>query len=102
LQFDGLEVDEFRKSLLKFRSRIEAIMQKPNQESKLLFEREKYMVKLQQLKTDIGIWENNIGFFANSTKAEAMVRDFQVKIKEARENIRLLEEKIIILDELNL
>jgi len=102
IQFDSLEVDEFRKSLLKFRNRIEAIMQKPNPEAKLRFERDKYMVKLQQLRTDIGVWENNIGFFANSASAEAMLKDFEVKIKEAKENIHLLEEKITIIDELNM
>jgi triphosphoribosyl-dephospho-CoA synthetase len=101
-QFDGLEVDEFRKSLLKFRNRIEGIMQKPNPQGKLRFEREKYMIKLQQLKSDIGVWENNIGFFANTGNAEVMLKDFEVKIKEARETIHLLEEKITILDELNL
>jgi hypothetical protein len=95
-------VDEFRKSLLKFRNRIEAILQKPNPEGKIRFEREKYMVKLQQLKTDIGVWENNIGFFANTSSAEAMLKDFEIKIKEAKETIRLLEEKITIIDELNL
>ncbi len=101
-QFDLLEVDEFRKSLLKFRTRIDAIMHKPNPEGKIRYEREKYMVKLQQLKTDIGVWENNIGFFANTTNAESMLKDFGIKIKEARENIRLLEEKITIIDELNM
>ena len=101
-QFDGLEVDEFKKSLLKFRNRIEGMMQKPNAESKLRFEREKYMVKLQQLKSDIGVWENNIGFFANTANAEAMLKDFNVKINEAREAIQLLQEKISIMDELNL
>jgi hypothetical protein len=101
-QFDSLEVDEFRKSLLKFRNRIEGLMQKPNPEGKIRFEREKYMIKLTQLKSDIGVWENNIGFFANTGKAEAMLKDFEIKINEAKENIRLLEEKIMIIDELNL
>jgi hypothetical protein len=102
LQFDSLEVDEFRKSLIKFRNRIDEILQKPNPEGKIRFEREKYMVKLQQLKTDIGVWENNIGFFANTSNAESMLKDFEIKIKEARETIRLLEEKITIIDELNI
>ena len=101
-QFDGLEVDEYRKNILKFRNRIEAIMQKPNPEGKIRFERDKYMVKLQQLKTDIGVWENNIGFFANTSNAESMLKDFNIKITEARDTIRMLEEKITIIDELNL
>ncbi len=102
IQFDGLEVDEFKKNILKFKNRIESIMQKPNPEGKLRYEREKYMVKLQQLKGDIGIWENNIGFFANTENAESMLKDFEVKIANAKETIHLLEEKIFILDGLNL
>jgi len=101
-QFDGLEVDENKKSLLKFKNRIEGLLQKANQESKIRFEREKYMIKLQQLKTDIGVWENNIGFFANTSKAESMLKDFAIKIKEARDAINLLEEKINIIDDLNI
>jgi len=101
-QYDSLEVDESKKNLLKFKNRFEGLLQKPNQESKIRFERDKYMAKLQQLKTDIGVWENNIGFFANSSKAEAMLKDFAVKIAEAREAIHLLEEKITIIDELNI
>jgi hypothetical protein len=101
-QFDGLELDENKKSLLKFRNRIEGLAQKTNPETKIRFEREKYMIKLQQLKTDIGVWENNIGFFANTSSAESMLKDFGVKIKEAKDTIRLLEEKITIIDELNI
>lgn len=101
-QYDSLEVDESKKNLLKFKNRLEGLLQKPNQESKIRFERDKYMAKLQQLKTDIGVWENNIGFFANSSKAESMLKDFAVKIAEAREAIHLLEEKITIIDELNI
>jgi hypothetical protein len=101
-QFDLLDLDENKKSLLKFRNRIEGLVQKTNPETKIRFEREKYMIKLQQLKTDIGVWENNIGFFANTSSAEAMVKDFGIKIKEAKDTIRLLEEKITIIDELNI
>jgi hypothetical protein len=79
---------------------LESILQKPKSEIKLRFEREKYMNKLQQLKNDIGVWENNIGFFSNSKNAGSMLKDFEEKIKVAKVTIRTLEEKITIIDEL--
>ncbi len=100
--FDNLEVDDLKKNVLKFESRIENIMQKPHSGQKLRYEREKYMNKLQQLKSDIAVWENNIGFFANNKKSIGMKRDFQKKIESAHQKIKLLEEKISLLDELEL
>ncbi len=100
--FDNLKVDDLKKNVLKFSSRIEGIMQKPRSGQKLRFEREKYMNKLQQLKSDISVWENNIGFFANNENSEEMRRDFEKKIESARQKIKLLEEKINLIDEFDL
>ncbi|MEG2759640.1 MAG: hypothetical protein RR908_07175 [Rikenellaceae bacterium] len=44
------------------------------------------------------LWENNIGFFAKSKNAEAMIRDVENKIKAAKESIVTLKEKIKIID----
>ncbi len=98
-QYDQLEMDDYRKNLLKFGNKVDTIKQKPHSDSKLRFEREKMLNKLLQLKSDIGIWENNIGFFASSPNAEAMVKDFEVKIEAAKDKIKLLEAKVIFLDE---
>jgi hypothetical protein len=99
--FDKLEMDDHRKNMLKFRNKLEDMLQKPKAGIKLRFEREKLMTRLQQLKTDIGVWENNIGFFADTKNAEVMIRDFQEKIKSAHEKIKLLEDKIIAIDEMD-
>jgi hypothetical protein len=98
--YDSLEMDDYKKNMLKFRNKVDNIKQKPRSDIKLRFEREKLMNKLQQLKSDIGVWENNIGFFANSENADSMVKDFEKKIESAREKIKLLEDKIIFIDEL--
>ncbi len=99
--YDNLELDDHRKSMLKFRNKIDTIRQKPRPEVKMRFEREKLMNKLQQLKSDISLWENNIGFFANTQNAGSMVRDFEQKIVDAKEKMTLLEEKIILIDDLD-
>lgn len=98
-KFDSLKMDDHKKNMLKFKTRVEGIMQKPRYEIKLRFEREKLMNKLQQLKSDISVWENNIGFFADTKKADSMISDFENKIKLAHEKIKLLEDKISYIDE---
>lgn len=98
-KFDQLKLDEDKKSLLKFRSRIESIVSKPNADRRLAIERDKCFNKLKQLENDITLWENNIGFFSNSKNAESMITDVERKIKSAKEKIESLQEKINIIDE---
>lgn len=100
-KYDELQLDENKKSLLKFRNKLDAIVSKPRPDNKLRFEREKLVTKLQQLKSDIVVWENNIGFFAESKKADNMIRDFHKKIENARQMIELLEDKISLIDDLD-
>jgi hypothetical protein len=99
--FDKLEMDDHQRNMLKFKNKLEGITQKPRHDVKIRFEREKLMTRLTQLKNDIGIWENNIGFFAETSKAGSMIKDFEKKIEEAHETIRLLEEKIVLIDEMD-
>ena len=53
-----------------------------------------------QLKNDIILWENNIGFFARSKNAESMIKEVETKIENTRKNIDLLNKKINIIDDL--
>lgn len=98
-KFDQLKIDDEKKSLLKFRSRIESIVSKPNADRRLSMERDKCYNKLKQLENDITLWENNIGFFSNSKNAESMITDVERKIEAAKEKIEILQEKINIIDE---
>ncbi len=98
LQKIGLNDSE--RSLFRFRNRVMGMMNSPRSEMKLNFERDKLMNKLQQLRSDIGVWENNIGFFKQSDSSEETIQGFNEKIESAHERIRLLEEKIRILDDM--
>ncbi|MBN1118420.1 MAG: DUF349 domain-containing protein [Bacteroidales bacterium] len=98
-KFDQLKVDDSKKSVLKFRSRIESIASKPNSEKRLSMERDKCYNRLKQLENDITLWENNIGFFANSKNAESMISDVEQKIESAKQKIEDLNEKINIIDD---
>ena len=99
--FDNLNVDESRKNLLKFKNKIENLSVKPKGERKILMERDKYISKLKQLENDIVVWENNIGFFAKSKNAESMIADVQRKIQQGKDEIKILEEKVRLIDSMD-
>ncbi len=55
--------------------------------------------KISKLKNDIALWENNIGFLANSAAAEVLKIEFEKKIERTKEEIILLETKLKMLQE---
>ncbi|MFO7923627.1 MAG: DUF349 domain-containing protein [Bacteroidales bacterium] len=99
--FEGLNMDENRKSLMKFRHKLEGVKEKPNAGNKLKFEREKFLNRFKQLENDITLWENNIGFFAKSKTADATIKEFREKIQKGKKQMDLLEEKIRMIDDLD-
>ncbi|MDF1576082.1 MAG: DUF349 domain-containing protein [Bacteroidales bacterium] len=93
-------MDESQRSLFRFRYRITSIANASRAEMKLSFERDKLLNKLQQLRNDMSLWENNIGFFKQSDSSEETIQGFQEKIDAAHKRIEVLEEKIRILDDM--
>ena len=55
--------------------------------------------KIQKLKADLILWENNLGFLANSKQANILKEEFEKKMQSARQQIALLEAKLKILNE---
>ncbi|MCW3804711.1 DUF349 domain-containing protein [Plebeiibacterium marinum] len=96
--FDNLNMDEYHKNVQKFRNRLENLKNSDHQDDKINQERHKLLTKLKQLETDITVWENNIGFFAKSKSSASLIKDFQHKIENGKRNIKLLQEKIDMLD----
>jgi archaellum component FlaC len=97
-QFDKLKLDDEDKNILRFRSKVDNAKSNPRAARKVQNEREKFYSKIKQMESDIVLWENNIGFFAKSTNADKMIREVQEKIADAKRNIKLLEEKVKLID----
>lgn len=97
--FDSLKVDENQKSLLKYKNKLVNIREKPKAELKIQQDREKFINKIKQMENDIVLWENNIGFFAKSKNADSMIKEVHLKISRAKNSIKLLEEKIQLIDQ---
>lgn len=100
-KFDGLRIDENHRSMLKFRTKLEDYLDKPNGMQRVRQEREKCIIRLKQLESDIVLWENNIGFFAKSRNAESMIRDVETKIEATRKSIEMLNRKISMIDDMD-
>jgi hypothetical protein len=99
-KFDSLNVDENRKNILKFKTKLETLKNKPNGIQRIKQERDKFASKLKQLENDIVLWENNIGFFTKTKNAESMINGVESKIEDARKRIALFKEKIKLIDEI--
>jgi hypothetical protein len=96
--FDSLRIDEKRRNLMKFKNKVAGNTSSGKGQNKNRFEREKYMTKLKQMETDLALLDNNIGFFANTKNAEALIGDVNLKIANTKEKIEFLKEKIRIMD----
>jgi len=100
-QFDALQMSDSERVRVQYISKIEAIMAEPKSRGKLLQERDWLIRRLQQLKSDLVVWENNIGFFSKSKKSESMVASVQQMIEQGKTEMKELEEKIKIIDSLD-
>ncbi len=99
-KFDALKIDDDKKNLIKFKSKLENISGRQNSDYRIIQERDKFITKVKQLENDIVLWENNIGFFAKSKNADSMIREVQKKINNAKSKIEILTEKIKMIDDI--
>jgi hypothetical protein len=101
MHFDNLKIDDQKRSLLKFKTKISNISGTTRGNNKMRYERDKYVSKLKQLESDLILLNNNIGFFANTKNAESLIDDVNKKIQDTEEKIEYLKEKINIIDSMD-
>jgi hypothetical protein len=98
--FDQLNINEDKRNMLKFKTKMSTFSESSRGQSKMRMERDKYMSKLKQLENDLVLLENNIGFFTMSKNAKALIEDVNKKIEDTRQKIESLKEKIRVIDEM--
>ena len=98
-QFDKLNIDEDQKAIIKFQNKLENLKENPKASRKLRTERDRFILRIKQLESDIVTWENNIGFFSKSSNADSMIKEVKDKIENARKTIEMLEEKVRMIDQ---
>lgn len=96
---DKLKISTVEKNTIGFKSKFENIAHNPGANQVIFKEKSFIINKINALKNDIKVWENNIGFFANSKKANVLKEEFLNKIEKAKMDIKVLEEKLKFLRE---
>ncbi|MDE5621441.1 MAG: DUF349 domain-containing protein, partial [Alistipes sp.] len=94
--FDALRGSERDRSMDRFRDKVSSL--RAAGDKRLRSERERLYNKVRQMEQEIALLENNIGFFAKSKNAEALVADVKAKIERAREEMAAVIEKVKLID----
>jgi len=98
--YDNMKTEGSSMELERFKSKVDAYKLSSRPDDKIANEKSKLQLKLKQLESDIILWENNLGFFANSKSADSLIADFKKKIEKAKENVSFLKEKIRVINKL--
>ena len=95
--FDQLKISAREAEENRFRDRIRNHGE--NNQHYLNSEKGELMKKIEKMRADLILWENNLGFLASSKQADLLKEEFEKKMQHTRQQIALLEAKIRILDE---
>jgi len=95
--YDKLKIESQEANQNNYRARYENVKDQPDAGRIINRERTGLQTKIESLKEEILLWENNIGFFAKSKQANLLKAEFEAKIARAKEELASLEAKAKIL-----
>lgn len=97
--FDKMKMTQNEISTAEYRSMVEGMKDDPESRDKVRRERNVLTNKITKLREEIIVLENNIGFFSNSKQSEIMRAEYEKKINRAKNDVKILEAKLKILNE---
>jgi len=97
--FDAMRRNQNEASANEFRDMVETWKDDPSGSEKVRREHSTLQTKIQKLRDEIAAMENNIGFFSTSKNSELMRAEYEKKISRAKEELKLLEEKLKMTEE---
>lgn len=92
LKLEGAEQDR-----MMFQAKMDTMKASPNADKAMAREKADLNEKMNQLKSDILQYENNLGFFAKSKGADALRKEVENKITAAHRKIEDIKNKIKLL-----
>jgi len=92
--FDKLKVNSFEMGATNYKNKLETLKNAPDANRLISKEKNFISSKIAQLQEDILLWENNIGFLAESKNATILKEEFDKKINSAKREVQMLEEKL--------
>ncbi|MBK7172339.1 MAG: DUF349 domain-containing protein [Bacteroidales bacterium] len=91
--YDKLKMEASEQRFSNYRNRFDNVKEQPDAHRIINKERNTLQSKIDELKEEILLWENNIGFFANSKQANVLKSEFEAKIAKAKEELAGMEAK---------
>lgn len=97
-KLDELKISKAEMQTITYKQRFENIKDNPN--ANRIVRNEKYFLqqKMKKLEDEVKLLENNMGFLAQSKKADLLKAEFMKKIEDARTEVEVLKEKIKFLE----
>ncbi|MCX6231604.1 MAG: DUF349 domain-containing protein [Bacteroidetes bacterium] len=95
--FEQLKISNVEASAINYKQKVDSM--KDSGGGRQFIGKEKMFIsgKIAKLREDINLWENNIGFLANSKQADILKDEFAKKIESAKQEVILLEAKFKML-----
>ncbi|NCC74295.1 MAG: DUF349 domain-containing protein [Sphingobacteriia bacterium] len=97
-KLDQLNISNSEMTLSNYISRLDGIKHSPEGNRQLQREQNFIQNKIAELREDIMLWENNIGFLADTKNANVFKVEFEKKIERAKNELSMLESKLKILN----
>ena len=97
--FDTMRKNQNEASTNEYREMMDTWKDDPTANDKVRRERNTLQTRIQKLRDEIAAMENNIGFFSNSKNSELMRAEYEKKINKAKEDLKVLEEKLKIAED---
>ncbi len=95
-KFNRINLNQRERSNLRFKQKIENLSSAGS--GKMKGEREKLVNQLQKINNDIVTLENNIGFFAKTKNADALIQDVKNQILASKKKADDIKQKIALID----
>ena len=97
--FEKMKITQNEISTAEYRNMVEGLKDDPESRDKVRRERNILTNKITKLREEIIVLENNIGFFSGSKQSEIMRAEYEKKINRAKNDVKVLEAKLKILNE---
>ena len=97
--FDKMRSNQNEISTNEYREMVESLKEDPESNDKMRREKNNLSNRIQKLRDEIAVLENNIGFFSNSKNSELMRAEYEKKINKAKNDLKVLEAKLKIVND---
>jgi hypothetical protein len=94
---DKLKISEVEITTISYQNHVDSLKNDPQSKRLMGKEREILSGKIIKMREDINLWENNIGFLANSKNAAILKEEFEKKINKAKSEVKVMEAKLKLL-----